>query len=61
MLRWLTKFWMPLGKRVVIIGGAIQGCALPVPYRLWFIKKAVISIPQLRNNEIKPQSPQGLR
>jgi 2,4-dienoyl-CoA reductase (NADPH2) len=27
-LRWLTKFWMPLGKRVVIIGGAIQGCEL---------------------------------
>lgn len=28
ILRWLTKFWMPLGKRVVIIGGAIQGCEL---------------------------------
>ena len=27
-LRWLTKFWMPLGKRVVIIGGAIQGLEL---------------------------------
>ena len=27
-LRWLTKLWMPLGKRVVIIGGAIQGCEL---------------------------------
>jgi 2,4-dienoyl-CoA reductase (NADPH2) len=27
-LRWLTKFWMPLGKNVVIIGGAIQGCEL---------------------------------
>jgi 2,4-dienoyl-CoA reductase (NADPH2) len=27
-LRWLTKFWMPLGKRVVIIGGGIQGCEL---------------------------------
>jgi 2,4-dienoyl-CoA reductase (NADPH2) len=27
-LRRLTKFWMPLGKRVVIIGGAIQGCEL---------------------------------
>jgi pyruvate/2-oxoglutarate dehydrogenase complex dihydrolipoamide dehydrogenase (E3) component len=27
-LRSLTKFWMPLGKRVVIIGGAIQGCEL---------------------------------
>lgn len=25
-LRWLTKFWMPIGKRVVIIGGEIQGC-----------------------------------
>jgi 2,4-dienoyl-CoA reductase (NADPH2) len=28
VLRWLTKFWMPLGKNVVIIGGAIQGCEL---------------------------------
>jgi 2,4-dienoyl-CoA reductase (NADPH2) len=24
----LTRFWMPLGKRVVIIGGGIQGCQL---------------------------------
>ena len=24
-LRAMTKIWMPLGKRVVIIGGAIQG------------------------------------
>ncbi len=28
MLRDLTKIWMPVGKRVVIIGGAIQGCQL---------------------------------
>jgi len=27
-LRWLTKFFMPIGKRVVIIGGGIQGCEL---------------------------------
>ena len=27
-LRWLTKFHMPIGKRVVIIGGSIQGCEL---------------------------------
>ena len=27
-LRWLTGFWMPVGKRVVIIGGGIQGCEL---------------------------------
>ena len=27
-LRRLTKIWMPLGKRVVIIGGGIQGCEL---------------------------------
>jgi 2,4-dienoyl-CoA reductase (NADPH2) len=26
VLRWLTKFWMPLGKRVVIMGGSIHGC-----------------------------------
>jgi 2,4-dienoyl-CoA reductase (NADPH2) len=25
-LRWLTKIWMPLGKRVVIMGGGVQGC-----------------------------------
>jgi 2,4-dienoyl-CoA reductase (NADPH2) len=28
VLRWLTNFWMPLGKRVVIIGGQLQGCEL---------------------------------
>jgi 2,4-dienoyl-CoA reductase (NADPH2) len=28
LLGWLTRFWMPLGKRVVIIGGAIQACEL---------------------------------
>ena len=28
MLRTLTKVWMPVGKKVVIIGGAIQGCQL---------------------------------
>jgi 2,4-dienoyl-CoA reductase (NADPH2) len=27
-LNTLTKFWMPLGKKVVIIGGGIQGCEL---------------------------------
>jgi pyruvate/2-oxoglutarate dehydrogenase complex dihydrolipoamide dehydrogenase (E3) component len=27
-LRWLTKFYMPLGKKVVVIGGALQGCEL---------------------------------
>ena len=27
-VRWLTKLWMPIGKRVVIIGGDIQGCEL---------------------------------
>jgi 2,4-dienoyl-CoA reductase (NADPH2) len=25
-VRWLTRFYMPVGKRVVIVGGAIQGC-----------------------------------
>jgi 2,4-dienoyl-CoA reductase (NADPH2) len=28
LLRELTRFWMPVGKDVVIIGGAIQGCQL---------------------------------
>jgi 2,4-dienoyl-CoA reductase (NADPH2) len=27
-LRQLTKIWMPIGKKVVIMGGAIQGCQL---------------------------------
>ncbi|MDR0311922.1 MAG: FAD-dependent oxidoreductase, partial [Acidobacteriota bacterium] len=27
-LRNLSKFYMPLGKRVIVIGGAIQGCEL---------------------------------
>ncbi len=26
VLRWLSRFWLPLGKRVVIMGGNIQGC-----------------------------------
>jgi len=25
-LRWLSRFYMPVGRKVVIIGGAIQGC-----------------------------------
>lgn len=28
MLERLTKIWMPVGKRVVVIGGAIHGCEL---------------------------------
>jgi 2,4-dienoyl-CoA reductase (NADPH2) len=28
LLRPLTKVWMPIGKRVVIIGGNIQGCQM---------------------------------
>jgi 2,4-dienoyl-CoA reductase (NADPH2) len=28
MLQRLTRLWMPLGKRVVIVGGAIHGCEL---------------------------------
>ncbi len=27
-LRWLTKFWLPFGKRITILGGAIHGCEL---------------------------------
>ncbi len=27
-LRFLTRFWMPIGKRVAIIGGAMQACEL---------------------------------
>jgi 2,4-dienoyl-CoA reductase (NADPH2) len=26
LLRWLTRFWMPLGKRVIVVGGGVQGC-----------------------------------
>jgi 2,4-dienoyl-CoA reductase (NADPH2) len=28
LLSWLTKIWMPLGKRVVIMGGGIHGCQI---------------------------------
>lgn len=28
ILGWLTKFWIPVGKRVVIIGGSLHGCEL---------------------------------
>jgi 2,4-dienoyl-CoA reductase (NADPH2) len=28
VLRWLTRFWMPLGKRVIVVGGTIHGCEL---------------------------------
>jgi 2,4-dienoyl-CoA reductase (NADPH2) len=28
MLRKLTAIWMPVGKKVVVVGGAIQGCQL---------------------------------
>ena len=28
VLRWMTKFWMPVGKRVVVIGGKIAACQL---------------------------------
>jgi 2,4-dienoyl-CoA reductase (NADPH2) len=27
-LRWLTKLWMPIGKRVVVIGSGLHGCEL---------------------------------
>jgi 2,4-dienoyl-CoA reductase (NADPH2) len=27
-LGWLTRLWMPIGKRVTVMGGAIQGCEL---------------------------------
>ncbi len=27
-IRWLTRFWMPIGKRVVIIGATLEGCEL---------------------------------
>ena len=27
-LRWLSKFYMPIGKRVVVIGGGLHGCEL---------------------------------
>ena len=28
VMAWLTKFWMPIGKRVVVIGGTVHGCQL---------------------------------
>ncbi len=26
LLRWLSRFYLPIGKRVIIVGGSIQGC-----------------------------------
>jgi 2,4-dienoyl-CoA reductase (NADPH2) len=26
ILGWLTRFWIPMGRRVVVIGGGLQGC-----------------------------------
>jgi 2,4-dienoyl-CoA reductase (NADPH2) len=28
MLRWLTRFWLPIGRKVIIIGSGMQGCEL---------------------------------
>ena len=28
LLNWLTRFWMPIGKGVIVMGGLIQGCEL---------------------------------
>jgi len=28
VLRWLTRLWMPVGRRVVVIGGGLHGCEL---------------------------------
>jgi 2,4-dienoyl-CoA reductase (NADPH2) len=28
LLRWLTKFYLPIGRRVVVIGGSLHGCEL---------------------------------
>jgi 2,4-dienoyl-CoA reductase (NADPH2) len=28
LLGWITRFWLPVGKRVVIIGGQLHGCQL---------------------------------
>jgi 2,4-dienoyl-CoA reductase (NADPH2) len=28
VLRWLTRFYLPIGKRVVVIGGSLHGCEL---------------------------------
>ena len=26
LLGWITRFWLPVGKRVVVIGGLLHGC-----------------------------------
>jgi 2,4-dienoyl-CoA reductase (NADPH2) len=28
LLGWLTRFWLPLGKKVVIMGGQMNGCQM---------------------------------
>jgi 2,4-dienoyl-CoA reductase-like NADH-dependent reductase (Old Yellow Enzyme family)/NADH dehydrogenase FAD-containing subunit len=30
LVRWLSRFWMPLGKRVAVMGGGMVGCELAV-------------------------------
>lgn len=27
-LNWLTRFWIPIGKKIIVIGGLIQGCQI---------------------------------
>jgi 2,4-dienoyl-CoA reductase (NADPH2) len=40
-LRWLTKYYMPVGKNVVIIGSGIQGCEL-AEFLTWRGRKVTI-------------------
>ena len=28
MLGWITRFWMPIGRKIILIGGSIHGCEL---------------------------------
>ena len=56
----LTRLWMPLGKRVVIIGGAIQGCQLAHFLAVRNRKVTIVETADTFGDGLPFQSPQRL-
>ena len=56
----LTRLWMPLGKRVVIIGGAIQGCQLAHFLAVRNRKVTIVETADAFGDGLPFQSPQRL-
>ena len=56
----LTRLWMPLGKRVVIIGGAIQGCQLAHFLAVRNRKVTIVETAHTFGDGLPFQSPQRL-